>query len=127
MNIGYLFLVVAIISEVTGSSLIKYTEGFTKLVPSLLCLMLFGTAIFMLSKTVSYIPLYIAYGLWGALGVVLVTAISVLFLKEPINMPTIIGITLIVSGVFSKFLWFISLRLYNVALGSSSFEGLFSL
>lgn len=99
MNLGYFFLAVAIVSEVTGSSLIKYTEGFTKIGPSMLCLVLFGTAIFMLSKTVRYVPLYIAYGLWGALGIVLVTAISVVFLKESINTPTIIGVALIVVGV----------------------------
>jgi Membrane transporters of cations and cationic drugs len=99
MNIGYVFLAIAIISEVTGSTLIKYTDGFTKFTPSVLCLLLFGTAVFMLSKTVEHIPLYIAYGLWGALGIVLVCLISVLFLKESINLPTIFGICLIVSGV----------------------------
>lgn len=65
MNLGYLFLAIAIVSEVTGSSLIKYTEGFTKPLPSIFCMTLFGFAIFMLSKTVNYIPLYIAYALWG--------------------------------------------------------------
>ena len=50
MNLGYLFLAIAIVSEVTGSSLIKYTEGFTKPLPSIFCMALFGLAIFMLSK-----------------------------------------------------------------------------
>lgn len=99
MNIGYLYLAIAVIAEVSGSSLIKYTEGFSKLYPSLGCLALFGTAIFMLSKTVNYVPLYIAYAIWGAAGILLVTVISVVFLKESINLITVIGLVCIVLGV----------------------------
>lgn len=99
MNLGYLFLAIAIVSEVTGSSLIKYTEGFTKPLPSIFCMTLFGFAIFMLSKTVNYIPLYIAYALWGALGIILVTLISIFVMKESVNIATILGLFFIVIGV----------------------------
>jgi small multidrug resistance pump len=99
MNVGYLFLAAAIVSEVTGSSLIKYTEGFRKFIPSISCLVLFGIAIFMLSKAVNFIPLYIAYALWGALGIILVSLISIFIMKESVNIATILGIFFIVIGV----------------------------
>lgn len=99
MLVGYLFLFVAIIAEVIGSNLVKSTEGFTKLTPSLLCIGMFTIAIFMLSKTVKYIPLPIAYAIWGALGIVLVTLVGVFYWRMSVNIPTIIGLGCIIVGV----------------------------
>lgn len=97
--IGYLLLFIAIVAEVIGSNLVKSTEEFTKLIPSLFCIGMFIIAIFMLSKTVRYIPLPIAYAIWGALGIVLVTLVGVFYWKMTINIPTIIGLGCIIIGV----------------------------
>lgn len=99
MYVGYLYLAIAIISEVIGSNMVVNTERFTKLKPTLICILCFGIAIYMLSPTVHYIPLYIAYAIWGGLGIVLVTIVGVVFWKQSVDIPTLIGIFLIVAGV----------------------------
>lgn len=99
MNIGYLYLAIAIVSEVIGSNMVVKTDGFTKLNPTLVCVFCFGLAIYMLSLTVRHIPLYIAYAIWGGLGIILVTIVGVAIWKQNINLPTLLGISLIVAGV----------------------------
>lgn len=99
MYAGYLYLIIAIISEIIGSNMVVSTEGFTKLKPTLICILCFGIAIYMLSLTVHYIPLYIAYAIWSVLGIILVTVVSVVFFKQSVDIPTLIGIFLIVAGV----------------------------
>lgn len=99
MNIGYLYLAVAVISEVIGSNMVANTEGFTKIKPTLICIFCFGLAIYMLALTVKHMPLYIAYAIWGGLGIILVTVVGIIVWKESVNLPTILGIVLIVSGV----------------------------
>ena len=99
MNVGYLYLAIAIISEVIGSNMVVNTEGFTKIRPTLICIFCFGLAIYMLSLTVKHMPLYIAYAIWGGLGIILVTIVGVTFWKQSVNIPTLIGIIFIVVGV----------------------------
>lgn len=99
MNVGYLYLAIAIISEVIGSNMVVNTEGFTKVKPTLICIFCFGLAIYMLSLTVKHMPLYIAYAMWGGLGIILVTIVGVTFWKQSVNIPTLIGILFIVVGV----------------------------
>ena len=99
MYVGYLYLAIAIISEVIGSNMVVSTEGFTRLKPTLICILCFGIAIYMLSLTVHYIPLYIAYAIWGGLGIILVAIVGVVFWKQSIDIPTLIGILLIVAGI----------------------------
>lgn len=99
MYMGYLYLTIAIVSEVIGSNMVISTEGFTRIKPTLICVFCFGLAIYMLSLTVRTIPLYIAYAMWGGLGIVLVTMVGVLFWKQAVDAPTLLGIFFIILGV----------------------------
>lgn len=99
MNIGYFYLIMAIVSEVIGSNMVVKTEGFTKLRPTLICIVCFVFALYMLSITVKYMPLYVAYAIWGGLGIILVTIVGIVVWKNNINLVTLIGIALIVAGV----------------------------
>ncbi|MBM7690185.1 small multidrug resistance pump [Enterococcus sp. AZ170] len=96
--IGYLYLFVAIISEVIATNLLKATDGFSKLLPSVECLIAYIVCFYSLSKAIKYMPLNVAYALWGAIGIILITIFSVIYWKEQINTPTIIGIGFIVIG-----------------------------
>ncbi|NEU30637.1 multidrug efflux SMR transporter [bacterium LRH843] len=96
---AYLYLSLAIICELIGTSLLKASEGFTKLVPTLGLLVCFGFAFFFLSVSLKVIPLNIAYAIWSGLGTVATVFISVLIWKEKINVASIIGIALIIIGV----------------------------
>lgn len=95
----YLFLSLAIILEVIGSSFMKVSDGFSKLIPTSITVVAYLACFFFLSQALKQIPLGIAYAIWGGLGIVLTATISVVVFKQKLDMPAIIGIILIVSGV----------------------------
>ena len=97
---GYVYLALAIILEVLGSSLIKVSDGFTKIIPTSIMLIAYVTCFYFLSLTLKTIPLGIAYAIWGGLGIVLTAIISVVIFKQNLDLPAILGIALIVSCVF---------------------------
>lgn len=96
----YLFLALAIILEVIGSSFMKASNGFTKIIPTSITIIAYIACFFFLSQALKHIPLGIAYAIWGGLGIVLTAIISVVVFKQSLDLPAIIGIILIVSGVF---------------------------
>ena len=97
---GYLFLGLAILFEVLGSSMIKISDGFTKTIPVIVMLAAYIVCFYFLSLTLKTIPLGTAYAIWGGLGIVLTAIISVIYFKQTLDTPALIGILLIVSGVF---------------------------
>jgi small multidrug resistance pump len=96
---AYLYLLISIISELIGTSLLKASDGFTKLFPTLGVLVSFTVAFFFLSLSLKTIPLNLAYALWSGIGTVATVAISILIWKEKINVGSIVGILLIITGV----------------------------
>jgi small multidrug resistance pump len=94
---GYLML--AIISELIGTSLLKASDGFSKLFPTAGLLVSFTLAFFFLSLSLKTIPLNLAYAIWSGLGTMATVIISVLIWKEKINFASITGISLIIIGV----------------------------
>lgn len=96
---AYILLALAIIVEVTGSTLLVKSEGFTKIVPSVAVVILFALAFYLLSQVIKVIPLGIAYAIWAGVGIILTALIGVIFLKQQLDVPAVVGILLIVSGV----------------------------
>ena len=96
----YLFLALSIILEVVGSSFMKASNGFTKIIPTSITIVAYIVSFFILSQALKHIPLGTAYAIWGGLGIVLTAIISVVVFKQSLDLPAIIGIVLIVSGVF---------------------------
>lgn len=103
---GYLFLGLAIIGEVVGTSLLKASVGFTHLLPTLGSLASYGLCFYFLSLTMKSINLNVAYALLAGLGLILTTLIAVFYWKEPIHLAGLIGVGLILCGV-------IILNIYN--------------
>lgn len=95
----YLYLALAIILEVTGSSFLNASNGFTKLLPTVITITTYIACFFFLSLALKSIPLGVAYAIWGGLGIVLTAIISVVVFKQRLDLPAILGIILIVSGV----------------------------
>ena len=96
----YLLLALAIILEVVGSSFMKASDGFSKIVPTTVTIVAYIACFFFLSQALKHIPLGVAYAIWGGLGIVLTATISVVVFKQSLDFPAILGILLIVSGVF---------------------------
>ncbi|BAK44284.1 multidrug efflux SMR transporter [Eggerthella sp. YY7918] len=97
---GYLFLAGAIGFEVFATTMLKLSNGFSELLPSLGCAVGYLLCFFMLGKALEHINLSIAYALWAALGIILTTIIAFFLFGEKITLPLIVGIALIVVGVF---------------------------
>ncbi|QNN43437.1 DMT family transporter [Pedobacter roseus] len=95
----YIFLALAIISEVIGSSFLNASNQFTKLIPSAITVVAYLLCFYFLSITLKSIPLGTAYAIWGGLGIVLTAIISVVVFNNKLDLPAIIGISLIVAGV----------------------------
>ncbi|KFF22066.1 MULTISPECIES: DMT family transporter [Chryseobacterium] len=96
----YLYLALSIVLEVLGSSFMKASDGFSKLLPTTITIIAYIACFFFLSQALKSIPLGIAYAIWGGLGIVLTALISVIIFKQSLDLPAIIGIILIVAGVF---------------------------
>lgn len=95
----WIFLSIAIVSEVIATSYLKAAEGFTRLWPSLVVVIGYALAFYFLSLTLKTIPVGVAYAIWAGVGVVLIALIGWLFLGQSLDMPAVIGLTLIVAGV----------------------------
>ncbi|CCO07293.1 Quaternary ammonium compound-resistance protein qacG [Desulforamulus hydrothermalis Lam5 = DSM 18033] len=96
---GFLFLMLAIVCELIGTSLLKASAGFSKLLPTLGLLVSFTLAFFFLSLALKTIPLNLAYAIWSGLGTVATVVISILVWHERVNFASIAGIALIIIGV----------------------------
>ena len=96
---AYIFLVLAIIFELLSTSFLKDTHGFTRLYPSLIVIISLCICLFLMSHTMKFIPVGIVYASGAGLGIVGITIIAVLKYKQIPNIPTIIGLSLIVVGV----------------------------
>lgn len=96
---NWLFLGIAIISEVIATSALKSSEGFSRLWPTAIVIMGYGTAFYFLSLTLKTIPVGIAYAIWSGLGIVLVSLIAWLGFGQKLDLAAIIGICFIIAGV----------------------------
>lgn len=96
---SYLYLAIAIVAEVVGTSALKSAHGFTRLVPSLVVLAGYGVAFYCLSLALTTIPVGVAYAIWSGVGVVLITLIGWVVFRQSLDAPALLGIALILAGV----------------------------
>jgi len=95
----WLYLTLAILSEVAGTSALKLSEGFTRLVPSGIVVVAYVTSFYFLSLTLKAIPVGVAYAIWSGAGTALVTLIAWILMGQKLNAATGLGILLIIAGV----------------------------
>ncbi|WP_047155137.1 DMT family transporter [Aneurinibacillus tyrosinisolvens] len=96
---AYLFLAIAIISELFGTSMLKASEGFTKILPSIAVVFCFVVAFYSLSLSLQQIPLSIAYAIWSGVGTAITAVIGIVVWKENISLLQVVGILFIIAGV----------------------------
>lgn len=99
MAAGYLYLLIAIVGEVIGTSALKASEGFTRPLPSLVTAVGYGVAFYCLSLTLRTIPVGIAYAIWSGIGIVLISLVGLLAFRQTLDAPALVGIGLILAGV----------------------------
>ena len=96
---SYFYLALAIAAEVAGTSLLKTTEEFTKLVPTTFLIIFYAMSFWLMTLALRDLPLGVVYAVWSGLGIVLVAIIGALVYKEMPDLGSIIGMALIISGV----------------------------
>ena len=96
---GYLYLAIAVIAEVIATSALKSSQAFTKLEPSLIAIIGYCTAFYFLSLVLKTIPVGVAYAIWAGMGIVLIAIVAAVIFKQTPDLPAIIGMILIISGV----------------------------
>ncbi|MGM0888594.1 MAG: DMT family transporter [Bacillota bacterium] len=95
----YAFLAIAILSEVFGSSMLKVSNGFKRLFPSIGVVIGMGLAFYCLSLSLITIPLGTAYAIWSGIGTALTALVGVIVYKESFNLKIFLGLVLIIGGV----------------------------
>ena len=93
----YLFL--AIVTETIGTTALKASEGFTRLGPSLVVLVAYALSFWFLAQVLRSIPVGIAYAIWSGLGIVLIAGIGWVWFGQRLDLPALVGISLIVAGI----------------------------
>lgn len=96
---AYAYLLIAILSEVLATSMLKASDGFTKLIPSIVTFIGYSVSFYFLSMVIKYIPIGISYAIWSGLGIVLISIVGLLVFKQELDLPGIFGMVLIISGV----------------------------
>ena len=99
MKMGYLYLGIAVAAEVIATSALKASDGFTRLLPSLVVVVGYGIAFYFLSLVLKTVPVGVAYAIWSGAGIVLIGLIGWLALKQPLDLPAMLGMGLIIAGV----------------------------
>ena len=96
---GYWYLIIAIVAEVVATSALKQSDGFSRLLPSVVVMVGYGASFYFLSLVLRTIPVGVAYAVWAGLGIVLISIVAAVLYDQKMDMPAVLGIGLIISGV----------------------------
>ena len=96
---AWFYLTLAIIFEVSGTTFMKLSQGFSKIIPSVLMLVFYLLSLGMLTVVLKKIDVSVAYAVWAGLGTALIACVGILWFKEPVTALKIMSIGLIIAGV----------------------------
>ncbi len=96
---NYIFLAAAILCEIVGTSFLKKTEQFSRPIPTFIFFVAMATSFYLLSFALKGIPIGIAYAIWSAAGIVLISLIGYFVYEQRLDFPAVLGIAFIVIGV----------------------------
>jgi len=95
----WIYLCLAILFEVTGTTTMKLSEGFTKVIPSVLLILFYICSLYFLTLTLKSIEVSIAYAIWSGMGIIIITLIGFMYFNESVSLLKIVAIALIIIGV----------------------------
>lgn len=96
---AYLFLLAAVLAETIATSALQASQQFTRLGPSILVVLGYGLAFYLLSHALRVIPVGVAYAIWAGLGVVLIALIGWVVFGQRIDLAAALGMALIIAGI----------------------------
>jgi small multidrug resistance pump len=95
----WLYLLVAILTEVVGTTLMKVSQGLTRILPTVMMFVLYAISFVFMALALKKIEVSTAYAIWSGLGTALIAVIGIAWFRESINLPKLMGLVLIVVGV----------------------------
>ncbi len=95
----WLYLLIAILTEVVGTSLMKVSQGLTRLLPTIFMFVLYAISFIFMALALKKIEVGIAYAIWSGLGTALIAMIGIAWFRESFSLPKLVGIILIIAGV----------------------------
>ena len=95
----WLAIAIAIVAEVMATTALKASQEFTRLWPSLLVILGYGTAFYFMTISLRVLPVGIMYAIWSGVGIVLISIVSWLYFKQSLDLAAIAGLALIIAGV----------------------------
>lgn len=96
---AYFFLLIAVIAETIGTTALQASHQFTRLWPSLIVVIGYGLAFYFMAITLRYMPVGIVYAMWSGLGIVLIALIGYLVFGQHLDLPAVLGLGMIISGI----------------------------
>ena len=96
---SYVYLTLAIVFKIAATSLLKLSQGFSKMLFGILALVLYGLCFFCLSLSLKGLQLNLAYAIWSGIGLVGTTVLSIMLFHEKVTLTSLLGITLIIVGI----------------------------
>jgi small multidrug resistance pump len=97
--VNYIYLTIAIVFEVVGTTALKQSDGFTRLLPSLVTIAGYTLAFYFLSLPLRVLPVGVVYAVWSGVGIVLITMIGWIWFRQSLDVAALIGIAFIITGV----------------------------
>jgi small multidrug resistance pump len=95
----YIYLAAAITAEVTGTTALKFLDGFSAVAPTIVVLIGYISSFYFLSLTLQKLPIGLVYATWSAVGIIGAAAIGIVLFEETIDIAGLVGIALIIAGV----------------------------
>ena len=99
MPVHYFYLFLAVTAETVGTSALQASQQFTRFWPSLIVVVAYGLAFYLLGLTLRYMPVGVAYAIWSGLGIVLIAVIGYAVFGQKLDLPALLGMSLILAGI----------------------------
>lgn len=96
---SWIYLMIAIVAEVIATSALRASDGFERVLPSVIVVVGYSTAFYFLSMTLKTIPVGVAYAVWSGVGIVLISAVAWVMFGQKLDLGAVVGIALIAAGV----------------------------
>ncbi len=97
--IYWIYLLIAILTEVVGTTMMKVSQGLSRLIPSIVMFLMYGVSFVFMALALKKIEVSTAYAIWSGLGTAVIAAIGIIWFRESFNIPKLVGLALIIAGV----------------------------
>ncbi len=95
----WIYLLIAILTEVVGTTMMKVSQGLTRLLPSVLMFAMYAVSFVFMALALKKIEVSTAYAIWSGLGTAMIATIGIVAFHELMNIPKLLGLVLIIGGV----------------------------